>query len=229
LARIESICAGGLGLVDLWESSPERLENNTPQTEEIIDRLFPGNPLLCCGKSSSSFDTKPRSHWRGTLAALQFIVPSPMTAPTGLTKEGKISAHALSNTGPRQFLVVECDFSIYARDGKTETGFAPLIRQFAAEGFEIADICASVILHLANYAPLSLAVHSAGKSLHAWFFAAGQAEEKIRKFFRYATSLGADPSTWTRSQFVRMPDGTRENGRRQTVFYFDPHLLEEQT
>jgi hypothetical protein len=38
----------------------------------------------------------------------------------------------------------------------------------------------------------------------------------------YAVRLGADPHTWLRSQFVRMPEGTRENGKRQTVNYFDP-------
>jgi hypothetical protein len=39
---------------------------------------------------------------------------------------------------------------------------------------------------------------------------------------RYAVSLGTDPAPWVRSQFVRMPDGTRETGERQTVFFFDP-------
>jgi hypothetical protein len=42
---------------------------------------------------------------------------------------------------------------------------------------------------------------------------------------RYAVSLGADHAPWTRSQFVRIPDGTHENGRRQPVFYFNPPTL----
>ena len=42
---------------------------------------------------------------------------------------------------------------------------------------------------------------------------------------RYAVSLGADRATWTRSQFVRMPDGTRDNGKRQTVYFFNPEVL----
>jgi hypothetical protein len=122
--------------------------NEARRSEEIIDRLFPDNPLLCCGKSQSEFDTKPREAWRGEMAQLQFIVPSPMSAVTGLTKEGKESKHALSNTGPRRFLVVECDFSIYARDGKTETKLAPLIRKLDADGFSVADMCAVILLHL---------------------------------------------------------------------------------
>ncbi len=40
---------GGGGLVDLWEASPVRIEDNESHTEALIDRLFPGDPLLCCG------------------------------------------------------------------------------------------------------------------------------------------------------------------------------------
>jgi hypothetical protein len=105
----ESIIRQGGGLADLWELSPVRIEDNTSRTEAVIDLLFPGNPLLCCGKSNSNFDTRPREDWRGELARLQLIVPSPMTAPTGLTKDGKESKHAMSNTGPRRFLVCEFD------------------------------------------------------------------------------------------------------------------------
>jgi hypothetical protein len=189
------------GLADLWEISPIRIEDNDPHPEEIIGRLFPGNPLLCCGTSQSDFDTKPRENWCGALGDLQFIVPSPMAAGTGLTKEGKESKHALSNTGPRRFLV--CEF-----DGGT------------------VDEQAALILHLGSYAPLVCALHSGGKSLHSWFFCAGQPEDKVFRFFRYAVSLGADPATWTRSQFVRLPDGTRENGKRQTVFFLNFKSLE---
>ncbi|MBI2928378.1 MAG: hypothetical protein HYY24_22140 [Verrucomicrobia bacterium] len=191
--QVGAIVREGYGLADLWEASRVRLEDNEAHTEEIVDRLFPGNPLLCCGRSQSDFDTKPREDWRGELAKLQFIVPNPMSALTGTTKEGKESAHALSNTGPRRFLVCEFD-----------TG--------------TTDQHAALLLHLATFAPLVCVVHSGGKSLHGWFYVHSQPEERILRFMRYAVSLGADPATWTRSQFVRMPDGTRDNGRRQTVF-----------
>ena len=184
------------GLADLWELSPIRIMDNAAHTEQIIDRLFPGNPFLCCGKSSSIFDTKPREAWRGELSALALVVPSPMTASTGLTKDGKQSMHTLDNTGPRRFLICEFD-----------TG--------------TPDDHAALLIHLAGYAPLMCAVHSGGKSLHGWFSVAGQREEKVLKFFRYAVSLGADRATWTRSQFVRMPDGTRDNGNRQTVYFLN--------
>ena len=189
------------GLADLWELSKPRIEDNAAHTEAMIDRLFPGNPLLCCGKSNSDFDTKPREDWRGKMSALALIVPSPMSAVTGQTKDGKESKHTLANTGARRFLICEFD-----------TG--------------AADEHAALLIHLAGYAPLVCAVHSGGKSLHGWFYVHGQPDVKVEKFFRYTVALGADRATWTRSQFVRMPDGTRDNDKRQTVFYTNFKPLE---
>jgi hypothetical protein len=54
-------------------------------------------------------------------------------------------------------------------------------------------------------------------------------EKTIEKFFAYAVSLGADKATWLRSQFVRMPDGLRDNGRRQVIYYFDRQLILERS
>jgi hypothetical protein len=206
-ARAEILADGG-SLVELWEASPVRIESNEPRTEEIVDKLFPGDPLLCCGKYAkkpdgeiyTDFDTRPRENWRGELSALELILPSPMSALTGLTQDGKESAHTLENTGDRRFLVCEFD---------TDT----------------VDEHAALLLHLASRAPLVLAVHSGGKSLHGFFYCAGQPEEKLRRFMEHAVSLGADRATWTRSQFVRMPDGTRANGKRQTVFFFNPRPI----
>ena len=190
----------GMELVDLWEISPVRFEDNLSHTEEIIDRLFPGNSLLCFGKSSAKFATHPRETWRGRLADMQLIVPSPMTARTGRSQDGRESEHTLENTGPRRFLVIEQD-----------TG--------------TVDEQAAILAHLAERAPLTLAVHSESKSLHAWFYCAGQPEDRLRRFMRYAVILGADRATWTRSQFIRMPDGTRDNGNRQVIYFFNPGVV----
>jgi hypothetical protein len=120
-----------------------------------------------------------------------------MTARAGLTHEGKESAHALSITGTRRFLVIEQDSGS-------------------------VDDQAAIAMHLAEYAPLAVALHSGGKSIHAWFFCAGQSDGRLQKFMRHAVRHGADSATWTPSQFVRVPDGTRDNGQRQTVFFFNP-------
>lgn len=217
---IDAVVSNGNGLVDLWEASPVRLDINEPNKNQIIDLLFPGNPLLCCGWSRHRFDTRARTHWY-KLQDLEFIVPSPMTARQGLTREGKLSAHALSNTGPRRFLVVEFDF-----DASNSAEELRVLNRLAVEGRDVRDLCAALLLHLAETAPLALAVHSGGKSLHGWFYCDGVPEQRVWSTFQYAVSLGADPANWTRSQFARMPDGKRENGRRQTVYFFNPQAVQ---
>jgi hypothetical protein len=194
------IIASGAGLSDLWEISPRPHSGVELLTEEIIDALFPGDPLLCCGRSNDRFKTRRRSEWRSKLSALQFIVPSPMTSVWGTTKDGRKSQHTLSNTGPRRFLVIEQDSGT-------------------------PDEQAAVLVYLARRAPLVLAVHSGGKSIHGWFYCEGVPENRLHSFMRYAVSLGADRATWTRSQFVRMPDGTRDNGNHQSVYFFNPEVL----
>jgi hypothetical protein len=197
----EAAAARHGGLYDLWELSPVRLEDDDHHSEQIIDSIFPGNPLLCCGKTLSIFDTLPRDEWRGRLAGLQFIVPSPMLMRYGRRKsDGELSAHTINNTGKRRFVVVEQD------TGST-------------------DLQAGVLMHLSETAPLVLAVMSGGKSVHGWFFCEGRNEDSLRLWFSKAVALGADPKLWTRSQFTRTPDGTRDNGKRQSVIYYNPQIL----
>ena len=216
---IDAVAHTGNGVVDLWEASPVRLGSNEANTGEVIDLLFPGNPLLCCGWNRHRFETRPRTQWY-KLQNLQFIVPSPMTARLGFTQQHKISGHALSNTGPRRFLIVEFDF-----EASNSAEEARLLERLAIEGRDVRDLCAALLLHLAEKAPLSLAVHSGQKSLHGWFYCVGVPEEQLWGFFQYAVLLGADRANWTRSQFARMPDGLRENGRRQTVYFFNPEVV----
>jgi hypothetical protein len=209
IKRREAVLHDRVALADLRALSPVWLEDNEARTEAIVDALFPGNPLLCVGdplvlpngEKSQTFDTKPREDWRDDLANHSLLVPSPMSAVWGKRKsDGKPSKHTLSNTADRRFLVVEFDGGTF-------------------------DQHATILWHLAGYGPLVLAVHSGSKSLHGWFYCAGQPEDVLRRFMRYAVSLGADHTTWTRSQFVRMPDGTRDNGKRQAVFFFNPKPL----
>lgn len=191
---VANILSAPTSLNDLRESSPTSC-NSEVDAEWYADELFPGNPLLCVGADNSKFGTAPREAFRGKLSKLTLIVPSPMSALTGHTKsEGKESAHTLENTGPRKYLVTEFDSG--SRDEQT-----------------------TIITHLAAFAPLVMVLSSAGKSLHAWWHACD--ESRLSTFFRYAVSLGADPATWTRSQFVRLPEGWRTDKRaRQSVYYF---------
>jgi hypothetical protein len=222
LETINRIVLEGPALYDLWESSPVRFGDSASHAEEIVDALFPGDPLLCCGKSKSVFATRRRETWRGHLARLALIVPSPMYKLKGYTQEGKLSEHTKEATAQRIYLVVEFDFSEIARDGKTETKWAPLVRDWRAKGLTVADACAALHHHLSTRLPLVCATHSGGKSLHGWYSAFDQTDGHLRLFMHYAVSIGADSATWTCSQFVRLPDGTRDNGKRQVTYYLDP-------
>jgi hypothetical protein len=67
-----------------------------------------------------------------------------------------------------------------------------------------------------------MVLHSGNKSLHGWFSCQGADTETHHEFFKYAVSLGADRATWRLNQLVRLPDGQRDNGKRQQVLYWDP-------
>lgn len=198
--RRKIITANPAEVADLWERSPYRLTDDGPDAEELIDLLFPNDPLLCCAATLPAAHTAHRSWWRGKLADLQFIVPSPMSAETGLTQDGRESPRCLNNVGPRRFLVVEQDSGT-------------------------PDEQAAILLHLAQHAPLAVALTSGNKSLHAWFSCRGASEQKLKAFFNYAIMLGADPATWTPCQLVRMPEGRRDNGKRQAVLFLNEAVI----
>ena len=223
--QIQAIVRDGPKLQDLREWSPVKWADRRAHTDEVLDGLFPGNPLLCIGMSKFKFHTRPRNVWRGRLSFAQFIVPSPMSKVTGLTKEGKVSEHALENTGPRRFLVIEFD--------PPKWGDLSTVQQ-ARFGEENAyfdarrDEHASILAHLSYFAPFVMAVHSASKSIHGWFYVQHWSENETEDFFRYAVSLGADKQLWVRSQFVRLPDGFRpDKQKRQLIIYYNPSLIHE--
>jgi hypothetical protein len=204
-ARVELILRDGLDLSNLFDISPVRLpDNDDSYTEYVIDELFSDNPLLCVGNSNHSFDTKRRDSWRGELSSKQFIVPSPYKTRTSLTKDGqRESAHTLEGVGDRKFIIIE--FDQYTTDEQ-----------------------ATIIWHLERYLDLALVVHSGRRSLHGWFYCAGFDEADgapLHRFKRLAKSLGACHGPFTKSQFVRMPDGTRDTGERQSVVYFNPEVV----
>jgi hypothetical protein len=197
----EAVIAQGGTLADLWELSPIRCDEDAPDTEEIIDRLMGTNCLICAASSTKCFDTKQRQEWQGQLGRLQFIVPSPMSAPKGQTKEGKTSSRCLENVGPRRFLVIEQDCGTQ-------------------------DEQAAVILHLARKAPLALVLSSGGKSIHGWFYCWGIPENALLTFMREAVALGADDATWSKVQLVRMPNGLRQdNGKIQKIYFYNPEVV----
>jgi hypothetical protein len=216
---IDEIVRTGFELVDLWEVSPIRFDDGESHVEQIVDVLFPGDlaagidPLLCVGWAKGvGFKTKRREQWRGTLHRLEFIVPNPMLSVWARTDDGRISMHSLAATGRRVYQVIEFDFD----------PAHPVIAALLATGLTLADACAALIWYLADLMPLVCVTSSGGKSLHAWFNVWDRSEVDQRRFMAEAIALGADPKLWCRSQFVRLPDGRRGNGARQTCFFLNP-------
>lgn len=207
-------------IADLVGASPVDLSKfvrgRAGVADYIVWNLFPGAPWLCIGSSAYSFETvrkrdlffapTTRRQPAYDLHSLPLIVPSPMRAKYGKTQGGKDSQHTLDATGPRRFIVVEFD----------KIGL---------------DEQPSLIVELAQYLPLVLVVYSGNRSLHSWFFVEDMEEAVIQRWFRFAVALGADRQLWTRSQFVRMPGGTRHkpgdhtHGAFQTPFYFNPAVM----
>ncbi|MCC5841433.1 MAG: hypothetical protein JJT96_15060 [Opitutales bacterium] len=138
------------------------------------------------------------------------LVPSPMSARTGRSQSGRESPRCLANTGPRRWAVVEFDFA--ADD--------PCL---SCHDMDSIDACAALLWALrSRVGRLALVCHSGGKSLHGWFRCWDWEEMYTAEFFDVAVVHGADPATRCRAQMVRMPDGRRCNGARQSVLFFDP-------
>ena len=194
---IHKIIVTGFNLEQLRAVSQQKC--NT--TEQVLDVLFPGDPLIWVADSvapETGSGTFPLSKWRLFARSKQFIVPNPMTSSS--PPADRKSSRCLANTGPRRFLVIE-------RDQGT------------------LDEQAAILWHLARFEPLALVVHSAGKSLHGWFYVENQTEEQSREFMEYAVSLGADDATWCKCQPVRMPLGLRPGAGIQWVLFFNPAVL----
>lgn len=192
----------------IYEAMPvvlDLLRSASPVTEpweldpaDVLRMLFAGdNTLVCAGRTSMDFATATLEE-HGDLTSHQLVVPGAMTAREGWTKSKprKRSAHTLDNTGARVFNVLDFD--------SPPTKWQP-----------------ALILHLMKFRPAALILSSGGKSLHAWF-PVFEHESDNAKFWALAIALGADPALRSnRSQFVRMPNGRRDNGQPQGVVLLD--------
>tara|TARA_Y100000593_G_scaffold36255_1_gene70619 strand:- start:878 stop:1792 length:915 start_codon:yes stop_codon:yes gene_type:complete len=180
----------------------------------LLELLFPGDDtLVCLGENLPSARTNyrrfidrrlihpahpltPESERKVDALPFQFIVPSPMSALTGFTQEGRLSKRCLQNVGPRAYAVIEFDQGNRDR----QAGCLKLL----AEAF-----------------PLAMVVWSGSKSLHGWFNVQGAEESDVLRFYDIANVLGADMATKTPSQLARCPWGIRDNGNVQEVLYLD--------
>jgi len=186
----------GVGVEELRNASPQK----QARAVQVLPILFPGNPLIWAARSlrPEIGDTLPLQQWLPVAEMQQFIVPNPMISRQ-IAHNGK-SKRCLTNTGPCVYLVVESDSGTAGEQ-------------------------AAILWHLAHFAPLVLAVHSASKSVHGWFHIAGRSEEDNRAFMEYAVLLGADLATFVKCQPVRMPGGHRPGKGKQEILFFNPNAI----
>jgi len=199
-ARVDEL---GFGLVDLWEASPIRMDEDAPSApNEIILTLYPDDPYLCIGWSVSNFMTKRVSEWVDQpLDGAQYLAPNPMKAESMDRGDGALTMKCHDLVLERRYLAVEFDA------GTIDQQACRLGWLASGGGGEL---------------PLVMATFSGSRSLHGLFKAEGRTERFLSSFYDKAISLGADPMMWTPSQFTRMPLGVNEKtGLRQEVFFLD--------
>jgi hypothetical protein len=229
LNRLYELIIAGPTRDELRELSQIRLYDtrgrNTPAILDAWARYASAtDPWICYG-SKDSFFTRRLEQMRARAHVFEQMVPSPMRAQYGTTLEGRQSQHSLDGTGPRLFLVTEFDF-VPVDKKRRPTIWAPLIKACAEKGRGVLDMNAALVAHLRGLGPLWMVVYSGGKSLQSWFPCRDVTEQSLAEWYRAeALSIGAGKSTWCRSQFVRMPDGERDDGRRQSIEYINPRVL----
>ena len=196
-------------IYEQWQTTIEDLREasiETPPTHplEALQALFQPDELICMAShlERPSIVTYNRLQL-GVACCRQFIVPNPMKGKAGLTKDGKPSKRCTDNTGPRKRLV--CDFDLPR-----------------------AEIQPSLITYLADYSGIDpeWVLHSGNKSLQATWNCSSWSSEDILTFEEEAVRVGADPAIMgdgRRCQFVRLPAGYRDNGKRQVIHFWNPN------
>ncbi|MCH7225006.1 hypothetical protein MLD59_02605 [Verrucomicrobiaceae bacterium E54] len=165
-------------------------------TDDFIDALFPAESLICAGSEVWNCKVSPREELRGCWDSLRHIVPSPMSAETGINLQGEVSSRCLDNTGPRRFLVLESD----------ELNF---------------DDASAMLMWIGRRLPLVAVVYSGNKSLHGWYYVEGRDEDEIDRLRSEHELLWLDPNTFTVCHPVRTPGVVRKDtGRMQRCLWF---------
>ena len=191
-----------------WMITIEDLESSSiakPPTHplEALQALFQPDELICMASRLEKPSIVSYNRLQlGVACCRQFIVPNQMMGKVGLTKDGKPSKRCTDNTGPRKRIV--CDFDL------PRPAMQP-----------------SLVSYLADYSGLDpeWVVHSGNKSLQATWNCSSWSSEDIITFEEEAVRVGADPAIMgdgRRCQFVRMPAGYRDNGKRQVIHFCNP-------
>ena len=196
-----------------------------PSAEEAIDQMYPGNPLICRASKDQRWSfTGTRESIRGVEKEMEWIVPSPMSARTGVTQGGRPgSRRCRDNAGPWRYMVIEFDFT---------SDFKEHIDAWTKEGISTRDVQARLILWLGTEGeprqwPFMI-VDSGGKSLHSWYaIHDGFPEEDAMALLSRAIPYGADKRGDQPEHLFRFPGGTRKSdkGQPQPIIFYDKTKL----
>ena len=184
------------------------------EPREVLPTVFLPKALVCYGpKKDVHFVSELGEGLYQKAKRMQYVVPNPAKAPFVNFPDGTASRKCVENFPERRFLVIEFDRSKIDPGGNLSLA-------------RLLDLQAALHAHLeTEYAPLAMLVFSGHESLHGWYPTVGVEEEKVLALLRYACRLGADHNLSAPSFFTRMPCGTHENGRRQSVHYLNPGAL----
>jgi hypothetical protein len=194
-----------------WENSSP---GSASKPEEVLPALFPPKSLVCYGPRQDRHIIRELGEDLYRFASrAQFVVPNPAQAPFVDLPGGKRSKKCKENFPLRRFLIIEFDRK------KIDPGEKLSLP-------ELLDLQAKLHAHLeTERAPLAMLVYSGNNSLHGWYPTLGVDDAKGLAFLRYACRLGADHNLQAKSFFTRMPGGLHQNGRQQTIHYFNPEML----
>jgi hypothetical protein len=215
----------GLRIDYLRNLNPKSVVPDIP-AKQIQEILHPHNPLICAGQFFGRPVTARLSEFHPRfLSSCSFVVPHPMTALTGITQQGRVSARSETNVGSRRWVVIEADIK---QDNKL---WAPVLTEATSLGISDQDLGAALLLTVSQVAnvPLTAVVHSGSVSLHGWFYAANKSYTEQERLYQIGAHWGGDPATWTLNQWVRMPNGTRwkeDDNRGQPATLIGPQRLE---
>jgi hypothetical protein len=189
---INEVRKSGFNQVALTLESPHnRPESLSPA--EVLQRLFPDDPLICLAPFPYKCFVKRRSEFY-RIESLPFMVPQPML-PIAVGARSPVGVRNKNTVGPRRHIVYESD------------------------NLDL-DTQSAVIKRLSSELPLQVVVFSGNKSLHAWFRTEGRSEDELTPFTRLAILLGACNGSLHRAQLVRTPAAINsKTGKRQTVLY----------
>lgn len=153
---------------------------------DVLPALFQPGELVCLGADSERAAVRPVETILTEAEMVQFVCVNPMRGASAQNYAGRVSVRCQNNVALRRFLVAEFDDATLSKRDQAQLATA-----------------------LGQMAPLTMAVDSGGKSLHAWFYVERMSRRDQARFFAVACLLGADPTRWDMCGWLRMPGGLR--------------------